>query len=419
MVNDRFEKYDVIISGAGPAGLAAAIESSRRGLSCLLADKNKKPGRKLYAAGNGHANICNAFYDKSCYYDSEFMEQILADVDLTEFVTDYFDELGVNTVSKNGYYYPMSMQASSIVWALRDAAVMSGAEIKCDAEIIRVEETNNEYLVHFKDGSCKRADAFILATGSPSSPELGAADEKVVYELLDSLKLEYEPYRASLGPVRCDESFELISGVRCDAEIKVGDSGISERGELQITESTLSGIVVFNLSDHIRKMYEQSGNAVLTINVIPDVNETVFRQKFSRMIVDFPERRFTAFLNGFINDKLAVYFILKMMDQGLIFDDKTLMKDVNIFNVNEIYRMLTEWKVNISGLYGFNRSQASSGGVKTSQIDPADMHIIGRRELYAAGEATEVLGKCGGYNISFALYSGYLAGRSCLNGGFK
>lgn len=234
MVNDRFEKYDVIISGAGPAGLAAAIESSRRGLSCLLADKNKKPGRKLYAAGNGHANICNAFYDKSCYYDSEFMEQILADVDLTEFVTDYFDELGVNTVSKNGYYYPMSMQASSIVWALRDAAVMSGAEIKCDAEIIRVEETNNEYLVHFKDGSCKRADAFILATGSPSSPELGAADEKVVYELLDSLKLEYEPYRASLGPVRCDESFELISGVRCDAEIKVGDSGISERGELQI-----------------------------------------------------------------------------------------------------------------------------------------------------------------------------------------
>lgn len=419
MANDRFEKYDVIISGAGPAGLAAAIESSRRGLSCLLADKNKKPGRKLYAAGNGHANICNAFYDKSCYYGSDFMEQILADVDLTEFVTDYFDELGVSTVSKNGYYYPMSMQASSIVWALKDAAEMSGTVIKCGAEIIKVEETDDEYLVHFKDGSCIRSDAFILATGSPSSPELGAADEKSAYELYDSLKLEYEPYKASLGPVRCEETFELISGVRCDAEIKVDGAGVSERGELQITESTLSGIVVFNLSDHIRKMYENTGTAELTINVIPDVNETLFRQKLSRMIVDFPERRFTAFLNGFINDKLAVYFIMKMMDQGIIFDEKTMMKDVNIFNANEIFRMLSEWKVKISGLYGFNRSQASSGGIKTAQIDPDDMHIIGRRELYAVGEATEVLGKCGGYNISYALYSGYTAGRSCLNGGVK
>lgn len=414
MTTDRYEKYDVIIAGAGPAGLTAAIESSRRGLSCLLADKNKKPGRKLYAAGNGRANICNAFYDRAFYYGSDFIDKILMNVDLTEFVRDYFDHMGVLTVSKIGYYYPMSMQASTIVWALRDAAIMSGAEIVSDSEIIRVESDSDEYTVYFKDGRVFRCNSFILAIGSPSAPELGSADEKSAYSLFESLNLAYEPFKAALGPVRCDESFEMIAGVRCEAEIRVGLSGILEYGELQITENTLSGIVIFNLSHYIRKMLEENGIAELNINLIPDIDEKSFRQKLSRMTVDYPERRFTAFLNGFINDKLAVYFINKMIENSIIFDEKTPLKDVDIFKVREIYKMISEWNVKVTDIYGFERSQASSGGIKTELINPDNMNVVGRRELYAIGEATDVLGKCGGYNISYALYSGFLAGRNCL-----
>ena len=161
-------------------------------------------------------------------------------------------------------------------------------------------------------------------------------------------------------------------------------------------------------------MLEENGIAELNINLIPDIDEKNFRQKLSRMTVDYPERRFTAFLNGFINDKLAVYFINKMIENSIIFDEKTPLKDVDIFKVREIYKMISEWNVKVTDIYGFERSQASSGGIKTELINPDNMNVVGRRELYAIGEATDVLGKCGGYNISYALYSGFLAGRNCL-----
>ena len=115
--------YDICIIGAGPAGLAAAIESSRRGLSCLLLDRNKKPGKKLYATGNGRCNLCNEHYDRDCYYGSDFASEIIYMRNLRDFVTEYMDGLGIKTVSKNGYYYPLSeklviQNGNSGVWSI-------------------------------------------------------------------------------------------------------------------------------------------------------------------------------------------------------------------------------------------------------------------------------------------------------------
>ena len=416
---DRYKKYDVIILGAGPAGLAAAIESSRRGLSCLLTDRNKKPGRKLYASGNGHCNICNEYYDASCYYDSEFAKHILVEYDLKNFTLDYLESLGVRSVSKNGYYYPMSMQASTVVWALRDAAVMSGAEIMCDSEVVSIYDDGDLYIAELKNGEKICASALIIATGSPSQPDLGAADSDSIIRLFDGLKLEYEPFRASLCPLRCNESFEMIAGVRCDAEISVGDTDFRERGELQITGNTLSGIVIFNLSEYMMRYRKEYGASVIHINLLSDISDESFIGSFLEMKERQPDRRLLAFLNGYINDKLAAYFINKLCTDKVIPDDKLLVKDVSENAADEIYKYLTDWKVIAEDGYGYDRSQASAGGIKTENIDPEDMHIIGRRELYAAGEATDVLGKCGGYNISYALLTGYLAGRGCLknNGG--
>ena len=159
--------YDICIIGAGPAGLAAAIESSRRGLSCLLLDRNKKPGKKLYATGNGRCNLCNEHYDRDCYYGSDFASEIIYKRNLRDFVTEYMDGLGIKTVSKNGYYYPMSMQASAVVWALRDAAVMNGVEIISDSEVFAVEDKGDKYIISYSGGKTAEAESVILATGSP------------------------------------------------------------------------------------------------------------------------------------------------------------------------------------------------------------------------------------------------------------
>ena len=403
--------YDICIIGAGPAGLAAAIESSRRGLSCLLLDRNRKPGKKLYATGNGRCNLCNEHYDSDCYYGSEFASKIIYKRNLRDFVTEYMNGLGIKTVSKNGYYYPMSMQASSIVWALRDAAVMNGTEIITDSEVTAVEDKSDKYIISCADGKKYESVAVILSTGSPSAPELGAASYETLYSLFESLKLEYEPFSPCLGPVAVREDMNPIAGVRCDAEISLHFTEHKERGELQITADGISGIVVFNMNKYMK---EQSSNGYNTIhvNLLPDVSYDEFMYRFNTFRKTSSQRKVLGFLNGFLNDKLALYHLNRLKKEGFVKDDV----NVSEYEAELIYSALTDWKLTVNGYNDETRSQAAAGGISVSQLDPVDMHIIDRRELYAVGETTDVLGKCGGYNISYALYTGFLAGRACLGG---
>ncbi len=403
--------YDICIIGAGPAGLAAAIESSRRGLSCLLLDRNKKPGKKLYATGNGRCNLCNEHYDRDCYYGSDFASEIIYKRNLRDFVTAYMDGLGIKTVSKNGYYYPMSMQASAVVWALRDAAVMNGVEIISDSEVSAVEDKGDKYIISYSGGKTALASSVILATGSPSAPELGAASYETLYSLFESLKLKYEPFSPCLGPVAVKEDMNPVAGVRCDAEISLHIAEQRERGELQITAGGISGIVVFNMNEYMKEQ-AHNGHNTIHINLLPDITHDEFISRFNTFRKTSPNRKVLGFLNGFLNDKLALYHLNRLKEDGSVKDDVNVSES----EAGLIYRALTDWRLSIGGFNDETRSQASAGGIATSQIDPKDMHIIDRRELYAVGETTDVLGKCGGYNISYALYTGFLAGRACLGG---
>ena len=403
--------YDICIIGAGPAGLVAAIESSRRGLSCLLLDRNKKPGRKLYATGNGRCNLCNDHYDRDCYYGSDFAARIIEKRNLRDFVVEYMDNLGIRTVSKNGYYYPMSMQASTVVWALRDAAVMNGTEILTDSEVTSVEDEGDKYIISYSGGKTVEAKSVIVATGGPSAPELGAASCQTLYSLYRSLNLNCEMFRPCLCPVEVGEDLGSIAGVRCDAEISLHIAEQRERGELQITATGLSGIVTFNMNEYMQKQSE-NGYDIIHVNLLPDVTYEEFIYRFNTFKKNSPNRKILGFLNGFLNDKLALYQLNLLKEAGSVKDD------VNVSEIEAglIYRALIDWKLQIKQYNDLTRSQASAGGIEMSEIDPKDMHIINRRELYAVGEATDVLGKCGGYNISYALYTGYLAGRACLGG---
>ena len=427
--------YDICIIGAGASGLVAAIESSRRGLSCVVVDKNKKAGRKLYATGNGRCNLTNDTWDEDTYYGSEFVDRLFeqlyrySDLRPRSFVLDYMKKLGIQTVNKDGYFYPSSLQASSVVWALVDAATSLGTRFLYKTRCVDVTKVGVDDLLEYSSqitddildnqGIYKinvisrqeeeetegfiLAKGIIVATGGLSKKSLGSATAEETYTLFNSLKLPFVEYTSGLCPVYVTENLSALDGVRTKARLTV--DGHTELGEVQISSEGISGIVTFNMS-----YYMKPGSEVV-INLLPKIDEDSFAESFIKSQQSFPNRRLDLFLNGYVNDKLAVY----MMDRFYGKQESVLtLKDVTETGIRGIYQEMIDWRLSIRGKGSLEDSQASIGGVLTKYIDPFNMSVKSDVTLGSniciTGEATDVIGKCGGYNITYALITGFFAG---------
>ena len=194
-----------------------------------------------------------------------------------------------------------------------------------------------------------------------------------------------------------------ISGVRSNGRVTVTTRDgrkYSEDGEVQFTDYGLSGIVVFDLSyyDDIK---------TITIDTLFDISEDEFVSLFNITKENNPTRTLHGFLNGFINDKLAAY-IIKCVGLSL----KQELSDSDIESAKRIYTAARNIKYTFKSLYGYTHSQVTKGGIVCEEIDPLTMQLKNRSGLYAAGEAIDVCGKCGGYNLMWAMRSGYLAGKN-------
>ena len=412
--------YDVCIIGAGASGLVSAIESSRRGLSCIVIDKNKKAGRKLYATGNGRCNLTNDEWDDTSYYGNPFPDAVFdalfkkIDKHPRSFVVDYFDFLGIKTTDKDGYVYPASLEASSVVWALNDTALNFGTVFLYDHRATKISEITVEnvgalYEIAVEGTKDKEDNQFVLARnliiacGGSAAPGIGSADPGETEILFDSACIPYNSFAPALCPVHISEDMSSLAGVRTKARVTA--SGHSEFGELQITDYGISGIVVFNLA-----YYMEQGEEV-QINIIPRVSEEDFIDSFKDQQGLYPDRSLILFLNGYINDKLCSYFAGKVYGEI-----RPTLKDINENGIRTIYEEMSNWTLKVLKKAGFDSCQAVRGGIVTSVINPSTMRIeadrcLGER-LFAVGEATDVLGKCGGYNLTYAFITGYLAGRS-------
>lgn len=435
MLMDNNIIYDICIIGAGASGLVAAIESSRRGLSCVVVDKNKKAGRKLYATGNGRCNLTNDDWDEDTYYGNEFVDTIFeklyrySDMRPRSFVLDYMRRLGIQTVNKDGYFYPSSLQASSVVWALVDAATSYGTRFLYKSSVTTVNKLPVDDLLEYssqitddildnsgvykinvitREGEEETpgyilAKGVIVATGGLSKKSLGSATADEAYTLFNSMRLPFVEYTSGLCPVYVTEDLSRLEGVRTKARLTV--DGHTEVGEIQISADGISGIVTFNMS------YYMKPGVDVVINLLPKIDEDSFADSFNKMKQSFPDRRLDLFLNGYVNDKLGAY----MMDKFYGKQERVLtLKDVTEIGIRGIYQEMIEWRLSIRGKAGLEDSQASIGGVLTQYIDPFNMSVkpeitLGSN-ICVTGEATDVIGKCGGYNITYAIITGYLAG---------
>ena len=370
----------VIIIGGGASGLFAAITAREEGYDVTLLEKNKKIGEKLLLTGNGRANVSNESLSVEHFYgDKEFVNSVLCQFDLED-LKKHFLEMGLIITSNNGYYYPNSFQAQSLVNVLRNYASKIGVKIKTDNEVKAI--TKDEKF-GVDCGYVYQADKVIIATGGCSYSSTGSTGDG--YEWAKSLGHTIVEPTPALVPINCKTALTKASGVR--ANVAITYNNYTENGQLQITNYGLSGIPIFNISRRVK-----SGDE-LVIDFAPDYSFDDLYIYFSEL--DKNGMNKIDILCSLLNTKLAAVIIDEYGDK----------------NLKDLVYIIKNYKVSIKSKLDFDRAQVTAGGVLTSEVDSSTMQSKLIPGLYFAGEVLDIDGMCGGYNLHFAWATGHIAGQ--------
>ncbi|MGN0152634.1 MAG: aminoacetone oxidase family FAD-binding enzyme [Wujia sp.] len=409
--------YDICIVGGGASGLAAAITAAGKNKNIVILERGKKAGRKLYATGNGKCNLTNRkmcpqlfFHSSSPEYET-FLNNIMGSQP-DEAVISFMSRLGVSTYTNSeGYVYPASGQASSVVWAMLDALRSLHVEIREQTEVMEIKRIKNGFEL-MTDHGIIHAARIILSCGSSAYASLGGTDSG--YTLAESLGHHIEPVRAALCGLISPDIPPSLAGIRVPAHAVLKSEMDSveelqtygdERGELQITDYGLSGIMIFNLSSEAGRLLSQGDRVYIDLDLI----ENVSRDAFHKLAVGSKHRTCIGMLNGLIHDKLAAY-----VTESLQIERSKRISELTSKQIDAMYNRLRNMRFSISALKGPENAQVCAGGVLLSEVDSCSCESMIVPGLYITGEMLDIDGICGGYNLTFALLSGIRAGKSII-----
>jgi len=401
--------YDVCIIGGGASGMSTAIAAAKRGLRVIIIDRNNKLGKKLYATGNGKCNITNKNMDYKTKYHSmsdDYVDFLNESIGMTPYedIIDFYNSLGVYTYANGDYVYPNSLQASSVVWAMLDKLNELNIKIVFKEEIVSICKVDKGFVIKSQNDEI-RATQVVLACGSRSYEKLGGTVEG--YKLARNFGHSIVKVRPALCGMHTSENIKALSGVRVRATATVINNednvSLSESGELQFTDYGISGILIFNLSSVVGRYLNNDKTVKVRVNLIPDVLE----ENILSMYKHADNRTVLGFLNGFVNDKIASFFITKHD-----INPKYNVKDVDINKIIDIFQNMSSCEFDIKELCDFDNAQICAGGVNIEEINPKNMMSNKVENLYLVGEMLDIDGVCGGYNITFAVLSGLKAGNN-------
>lgn len=392
----------VFIIGGGASGLTAAIKASRNGNDVTIFEKNEKLGKKILMTGNGKCNYWNENQDLKYYHSNGDYIKIVNQLNLTK-AHAFLDSIGIVPFIKNGYYYPNSNQAISVVNALVDEAINNGVKV-INEEATNVDKKDNKFIINNKYES----DVLIVATGGKAAPKTGS--DGFGYELAKQFGHNIiKPLPALVG-LEVEGNLKELSGIRLigEANLFINNEFIQkEFGEIQINDYGFSGIPIMQLSSNAIKAINEDKNVSISINLLPNIADDILGLRSFLKVQDrhLNNKTISQILDQLFNYKLSNYLLkISKIDNNskiekLTNDDLDLLCH-NILNFN--FKVLKD--------HGFDNAQTTSGGVDLKEINLDTLESNIAKGLYFCGEVLDVDGACGGYNLSFAWVTGLIAG---------
>ncbi|MDF2539437.1 MAG: hypothetical protein K0S76_2458 [Herbinix sp.] len=414
-------KFDVIIIGAGASGLMAAIAAGRAGRSVLVLEQKDRAGKKILATGNGKCNFTNLLQEPHCYRSDnyDFPWKAVSRFDVHQTIT-LFEELGIYPKERDGYLYPNSEQAASVVEVLLLECKRVGVQFAYGEKAVKVEAPKYTIITETelptektkeKSGQSKQkkydTEKLILSTGGCASSKLGSDGSG--YRLAESLGHSLvKPLPALVQLKASDKFLKTLSGVRTSAKVSVyaQDKLLStEAGEIIFTDYGISGIPILQLSRFAAKALDCKQKVHLLIDFLPEVTKEEIITIIHKRIKQNSDKSIEEMMIGLLNHKLT-YILIKEAKLDPMDKSKKLLDH----EIIDLVKQIKAFRMTITDTNSFENAQVCSGGVSTKEVDEATMESKLSKNLYLTGELLDVDGTCGGYNLQWAWSSGYLAG---------
>lgn len=382
---------DVIIVGAGASGLLCGGILAQKNVHksdgspffITILEKNNKIGKKLSATGNGRCNFTNLQMTAERYYcDSDWLNKILYRI-TPQKVIKQFAQMGVLSRERDGYVYPHTNQAVTVVRSLQQSCQSEQLQVELDCFVKSVhKKTKKEGFEVVTSKGTMSCRWLIVATGSAAGKEAGG--DASGYELMKQLGLSLaEIYPALTGLRSSGKWWKQVAGTRIQGTFSLLVDNLfyqGETGEIQIVKDGVSGIPVFQLCRVAAKALEQGKRVRGVIDFVPSLSEE------------------------------EVHIWIKQHGiQGLV-PEKWIgvLKSAKDFS-------LKKYTFDITETFGLERAQVAAGGVMLDQIDVDSMEVKEIPNLFVLGELLDVDGKCGGYNLHFAWATAMLAAEEMAN----
>lgn len=391
---------DIAVIGGGASALAAAIESARGGAFVYILERLGRVGKKLLVTGNGRCNLTNTEASADSYMgDANLIGPILERFGDS---VDFFDSMGLYTRADSaGRIYPMSNAASSVLDALRLECSRLGVAELCDFEAVSL-DIGDAFVVTSADGRKVRAGKVIFACGGKAAPKLGT--DGSAFEMLKQKGISVTSLAPALSPLRCSApELKALKGLRVSAAVRAGrgNSLVAEtEGEVQFGDSVLSGICVFDTAAF--------SPDELALDLLPEYSVAEVSDILSSIAVCRAEAAAEDAFTGLFNKRIAQCLLRRVTKRQLNTPCGALSQD----ELNALASVAKDWRFPV-GSGDWEKAQVTRGGVPAHELG-GTLELKKLPGVYVCGEAVDVLGPCGGYNLHWAWASGRQAGHSAL-----
>lgn len=392
MVNNM-KKVKIAIIGGGASGLFLAQDLKRNmpETEVTIFEASEKLGRKIDASGNGRGNLTNVFVAPDKYNNPQFVKNILERFTAADFLV-YAQQLGLQTkIDEEGRVYPLGDNGKIWRTILVEENRQQAVDILLNTPVKTINKTKrNTYIINHQE-----FDFLVLALGSKAGPnyKFKMQDNTQIFLDLNVKVRQSYPTLSSLGVY---ENLKIIDGQRVKATVNLfinGNKQFGTKGEVLFRPRALSGIAVFECSSYLTWEYRKQSkiSADIVLDLLNEYSLDDLTKELQNRLDLQKEGRFTGILDGFFTPEIN-YYILTQTDN---------------VTAESIADTIKNLRFSIDLSYVPNNNQVESGGVDLLEVDQLTLSSKNDDHLFFIGEALDIDGYCGGYNLHFAWASAF------------